>query len=62
MAEMLTEAATSILAYPVFPVAHRRKIWSTNPLERMVREVKRHTDVVSIFPNEAAATRLAQAA
>ncbi len=44
-----------------FPKAHQRKIRTTNPLERVNREVKRRTQVVSIFPNEAACLRLASA-
>jgi putative transposase len=56
---MLRDAATDICAFAVFPPAHWRKIWSTNPLERVNKEIKRRTNVVGIFPNEAGVLRLA---
>ncbi|HEV2070375.1 MAG TPA: transposase, partial [Acidimicrobiales bacterium] len=56
---MLREAAPDICAFAAFPVAHWKKIWSTNPLERVNKEIKRRTNVVGIFPNEAGVLRLA---
>ena len=58
LADLLDEAEDDVLAYLAFPRAHRRQLWSTNPLERLNKEVKRRTDVVGIFPNPAAAVRL----
>ena len=58
VAALMEEAEHDVLAYMSFHKSHWPQIRSTNPIERLNREVKRRTNVVSIFPNEAAIVRL----
>ncbi len=58
LATLMDDAEADVLAYMKFPPQHRAKLHSTNPLERLNGEIKRRSDVVGIFPNEAAVTRL----
>jgi transposase-like protein len=58
VAELLATAEPDLLAHMTFPESHRRQIRSTNPLERLNKEIKRRTGVVGIFPNRASVIRL----
>jgi len=58
LATLMDESEADVLAYMSFPTQHRTKLHSTNPLERLNKEVKRRADVVGIFPNETSIVRL----
>jgi putative transposase len=58
LAALMDEGEHDVLAYMVFPSQHRTKLHSTNPLERLNKEVKRRADVVGIFPDEKSIVRL----
>ena len=58
VAALLDEAEHDVLAYMDYPEPHRSKLHSTNPIERLNKEVKRRINVVGIFPNEASVRRL----
>lgn len=58
---MLRDAREDLLAFAGLPPAHRKKLWSTRPLERPKKEVKRCADVFGVVPKPAALVRLAGA-
>ena len=61
VADKLEDACEDLCAFAAFPSPHWTKLWSTNPLERVNAEIKRRTNVVGIFPNDASILRLVTA-
>jgi transposase-like protein len=55
---LMDGAKTEVLAFTAFPRPHWTKTWSTNPLKRVNKEIKRRARVVGIFPNDKAVIRL----
>ena len=58
LAALMDDSEHDVLAFMAFPAQHRTKLHSTNPLERLNKEVKRRADVVGIFPDEKSILRL----
>jgi putative transposase len=58
VSDLMAQAKADVLAFSAFPFEHWRKIWSTNPLERVNKEIKRRADVVGIFPGDESVVRL----
>lgn len=58
VSDILDDTETDLTAYADYPRAHWRKLWSTNPLERLHKEIKRRCDVVGIFPDDQSVIRL----
>jgi transposase-like protein len=61
VADKLEDAGEDLIAFSAFPSPHWTKLWSTNPLELVNAEIKRRTNVVGIFPNDASILRLVSA-
>jgi transposase-like protein len=61
VADLLQVTEADLCAHATFPRAHWTKLWSTNPLERLHREIKRRCDVVGIFPDDGSVIRLVRA-
>jgi transposase-like protein len=59
VAQMLHNACGDLLAFCGFPPKHWRQIWSTNPIERLNKKIKRRPDVLGVFPKSAVMLRLA---